>query len=70
VPAWLAERFAGLDDDPQTRELVAATTTTELCQKLHAEGVDNFHFYTLNRHRLTYAVCRMLGIQPNLKEAA
>lgn len=70
VPAWLAARFAGLDRDPETRAMIAATTASELCQKLLAEGVTGFHFYTLNRAALTTAICRMLGIQPGLKEAA
>lgn len=64
VPSWLAERFAGLDDDPDTRRLVAATTAAELCRKLEAEGVAEFHFYTLNRAELTYALCHLLGVRP------
>ncbi|SMF82339.1 5,10-methylenetetrahydrofolate reductase (NAD(P)) [Tistlia consotensis] len=70
VPAWLHERFAGLDDDPETRALVAAHTAADLCQKLMREGVEDFHFYTLNRANLSYAVCRLLGIRPPLEEAA
>lgn len=70
VPAWMHERFEGLDNDPETRSLVAATTATELCRKLIAEGVDSFHFYTLNRSALTNAVCRMLGVRRDLEEAA
>lgn len=70
VPNWLRARFEGLDDDPETRALVAATTASELCTQLLAEGVDFFHFYTLNRAQLTFAVCRMLGIRPKLDEAA
>jgi len=64
VPQKLAERFAGLDDDPETRRLVAITTAAELCQKLQAEGVNEFHFYTLNRAELTYALCHLLGVRP------
>jgi methylenetetrahydrofolate reductase (NADPH) len=64
VPAWLAERFAGLDDDPDTRRLVAITTAAELCQKLQGEGVNEFHFYTLNRAELAYALCHLLGVRP------
>ncbi len=70
VPDWLGEVFAGLDDDPETRRMVAASVAAELCCRLRAEGVDRFHFYTLNRPELTYAVCRRLGIKPRLKEAA
>ena len=64
VPGRLAERFAGLDDDPETRRLVAITTAAELCQKLEANGVNEFHFYTLNRAELTYALCHLLGVRP------
>jgi len=64
VPDWLARLFDGLDDDPATRELVAATVAAELCASLWAEGVRQFHFYTLNRGNLTAAVCRMLGLKP------
>jgi len=64
VPGWLARLFDGLDDDPTTRELVAATVAAELCASLWAEGVRQFHFYTLNRGNLTAAVCRLLGLKP------
>ncbi len=64
VPQKLAERFAGLDDDPETRRLVAITTAAELCQKLQTEGVNEFHFYTLNRAELTFALCHLLGVRP------
>lgn len=70
VPPWLAARFEGLDEDAETRALVAATTACELCQRLLAEGVTAFHFYTLNRSTLSAAVCRMLGLRPRLMEAA
>ena len=70
IPAWLAARFEGLDADPETRALVAATTASELCQRLIAEGVTGFHFYTLNQAPLSLAVCRMLGLRPLLQEAA
>ena len=70
VPTWLAARFEGLDDDAETRALVAATTACELCQYLLAEGANAFHFYTLNRSTLSAAVCRMLGLRPRLMEAA
>ena len=70
VPAWMAELFAGLDDDPETRQLVAASTASELCLALMAEGVRDFHFYTLNRPQLAAAICRRLGVRPELEAAA
>ena len=70
VPAWLAARFEGLDTDPETHALVAATSASDLCQRLIAEGVTAFHFYTLNKAPLSLAVCRMLGLKPTLREAA
>lgn len=68
VPEWVGQRFEGLDDDPETRGQVGAIIAAELCSALQAEGVDRFHFYTLNRAPLTHAVCRQLGIQPRLEE--
>lgn len=62
VPAWVASRFEGLDDDLETRSGVAAAMAVEQCQRLRGEGVDAFHFYTLNRAELTVAICRMLGV--------
>ncbi|MEZ5647633.1 MAG: methylenetetrahydrofolate reductase [NAD(P)H] [Alphaproteobacteria bacterium] len=70
VPNWMADLFHGLEDDHETRALVAASIATELCQKLAREGVEDFHFYTLNRPALTYAICRRLGVQPVSAEAA
>ena len=64
VPAWLARLFDGLDGDPDTRRLVAATVAAEQCRRLHAEGVSEFHFYTLNRADLAYAICHILGLRP------
>ncbi len=64
VPAWMAELFIGLDDEPETRNLVAATVTAESCRALYAHGVDAFHFYTLNRADLAYAICHILGVRP------
>ena len=64
VPAWLARLFEGLDDKPATRQLVAATVAAELCRRLYAGGVRDFHFYTLNRAELSYAICHMLGMRP------
>lgn len=63
VPDSLKQRFEGLDEDPQTRKLIAATTAIELVQTLRREGVTQFHFYTLNRHDLTYAICHDLGVR-------
>jgi methylenetetrahydrofolate reductase (NADPH) len=64
IPPWLAELFDGLDDDPETRKLVAAMVATEQCRALKAEGVEEFHFYTLNRADLTLGICRRLGLKP------
>lgn len=64
VPPWLARLFEGLDHLPAARQLVAATTSAELCRRLYAGGVRDFHFYTLNRAELSYAICHMLGVRP------
>jgi methylenetetrahydrofolate reductase (NADPH) len=56
--------FEGLDDRPGARQLVAATLAAELCRKLYAGGVRHFHFYTLNRAELAYAICHLLGLRP------
>ena len=64
IPPWLVDLFEGLDDDPETRKLVAAMVATEQCRHLSAEGVDSFHFYTLNRADLTLGICRRLGLRP------
>lgn len=71
VPAWLAHDFEGLDDDPETRKLVAATVAADQCRRLIAEDVSDFHFYTLNRADLTYAICHLLGLRarPGAQEA-
>ena len=63
IPPWMSWRFEGLDDEPATRRLVAAVTSAEQCLGLAREGVDSFHFYTLNRAELTYAICHMLGVR-------
>lgn len=63
IPSWLAERFAGLDDDPETRRLIAANVAIEQVSRLRHHGVDEFHFYTLNRAELTYAICHALGLR-------
>ena len=64
VPSWLGRLFDGLDDKPATRQLVAATVAAELCRRLYAGGVRHFHFYTLNRAELSYAICHLLGVRP------
>ncbi|HEU0081788.1 MAG TPA: methylenetetrahydrofolate reductase [NAD(P)H] [Bradyrhizobium sp.] len=64
VPSWLAEKFDGLDDDPDTRKLVAATVAAGQVQKLAKRGVDSFHFYTMNRADLVFAISHLLGIRP------
>lgn len=64
VPDWLEDRFAGLDDDAETRQMIAASVAIEQVQRLQAEGVDEFHFYTLNRAELTFAICHALGVRP------
>ncbi len=63
VPGWLRARFHGLDDDPETRQMIAASVAIELVTRLGAEGVGHFHFYTLNRAELTYAICHALGLR-------
>jgi methylenetetrahydrofolate reductase (NADPH) len=64
VPQWLHERFAGLDDDPETRQMISAHVAIEQVQRLRRHGVRQFHFYTLNRAELTYAICAALGVRP------
>jgi len=64
VPSWLADMFEGLDDHPETRNLVAATVAGEMVKRLNAGGVTEFHFYTLNRAPLAYAICHLLGLRP------
>jgi methylenetetrahydrofolate reductase (NADPH) len=63
VPDWLAAHFDGLDDDPETRKLIAASVAAETCARLQEEGFADFHFYTLNRADLVYAICRVLGVR-------
>jgi methylenetetrahydrofolate reductase (NADPH) len=70
VPDWLAERFAGLDDDPATRKLIAAAVAAEQVLDLVDRGVTDFHFYTMNRADLVYAVCHLLGLRPETKREA
>jgi methylenetetrahydrofolate reductase (NADPH) len=68
IPIWMDRMFEGLDDHPETRPLVAATIAAEMCRRLYAGGIRNFHFYTLNRAALSYAICHLLGKRP-VKEA-
>ncbi len=63
VPDWVGRLFDGLDDLPAARQLVAATIAAELCAQLYAGGVRHFHFYTLNRAELSYAICHLLGVR-------
>jgi methylenetetrahydrofolate reductase (NADPH) len=70
VPDWLAERFDGLDDDAATRKLIAAAVAAEQVLDLVDRGVTDFHFYTMNRADLVYAVCHLLGLRPAVQEAA
>ena len=70
VPAWLAERFHGLDHDPATRKLIAAAVAAEQVIDLVDRGVTNFHFYTMNRADLVYAICHLLGLRPAVEQAA
>ncbi|SFK32271.1 methylenetetrahydrofolate reductase (NADPH) [Sphingomonas sp. NFR04] len=69
VPAWMEKLFEGLDEHPSARQLVTATLTAELCRKLYAGGVRQFHFYTLNRAELSYAICHLLGLRPRQQPA-
>lgn len=64
IPHWMEGLFDGLDERPEARKLVSATIAAELCRRLYAGGVRQFHFYTLNRAELSYAICHMLGMRP------
>ena len=64
IPKWLDDLFEGLDELPAARQLIAATVAAELCGQLYAGGVRHFHFYTLNRAELSYAICHLLGVRP------
>ncbi len=70
VPAWLAERFDGLDDDAATRKLIAAAVAAEQVLELVDRGVTDFHFYTMNRADLVYAICHLLGLRSSVGQAA
>ncbi|MFN3521941.1 MAG: methylenetetrahydrofolate reductase [NAD(P)H] [Phenylobacterium sp.] len=63
LPAWLGNLFEGLDEDPETRRMIAASVAAEMCVRLAEEGYSDFHFYTLNRADLVYAICRVLGVR-------
>jgi methylenetetrahydrofolate reductase (NADPH) len=65
IPGWLEERFHGLEDDAETRRLIAASVAIEQVRTLEQHGVRDFHFYTLNRAELTYAICHALGVRPS-----
>ncbi len=64
IPVWMNDLFEGLDEHPAARQLIAATIAAEMCQNLYAGGVRHFHFYTLNRSELSYAICHLLGKRP------
>ncbi|ABE40763.1 5,10-methylenetetrahydrofolate reductase [Rhodopseudomonas palustris BisB5] len=70
VPDWLAKQFEGLDDDPDTRKLVAATVAAGQVHKLAKHGVDTFHFYTMNRADLVFAISHLLGLRPQAAQKA
>ncbi|MBT8088950.1 MAG: methylenetetrahydrofolate reductase [Gammaproteobacteria bacterium] len=65
IPDWLRDRFDGLDDDEATRQMIAASVAIEQVRALQKEGIEDFHFYTLNRSELTYAICHALGVRPD-----
>ncbi|KTE19030.1 5,10-methylenetetrahydrofolate reductase [Sphingopyxis sp. H050] len=69
IPAWMVSLFEGLDDLPAARQLVAATVAAEMSRRLYAGGVRDFHFYTLNRAELSYAICHLLGLRPQAAPA-
>ena len=69
IPQWLDDMFEGLDDLPSARQLIAATVAAELCGQLYAGGVRKFHFYTLNRAELSYAICHLLGVRAQRETA-
>lgn len=66
IPAWVAQMFDGLDDDAETRKLVGANIAMDMVKILSREGVKDFHFYTLNRAEMSYAICHTLGVRPGL----
>ncbi|MDV2857260.1 methylenetetrahydrofolate reductase [Oceanimonas sp. CAM02] len=70
IPRWMHQRFEGLDDDQNTRNLVGASIAMDQVRVLSREGVKDFHFYTLNRSELTYAICHSLGVRPPVATGA
>ncbi|QIK79270.1 methylenetetrahydrofolate reductase [Sphingomonas piscis] len=73
IPKWMDNLFEGLDELPEARKLIAATVAAEMCGQLYAGGIRHFHFYTLNRAELSYAICHLLGVRaskPAIEEAA
>ena len=70
IPAWMDHLFAGLDEHPDARAMVAATITAEMSRRLYAGGCREFHFYTLNRAELVHAVCHLLGVRPSVPARA
>ncbi|MEM7765962.1 MAG: methylenetetrahydrofolate reductase [NAD(P)H] [Pseudomonadota bacterium] len=70
VPDWLNALYEGLDDDPETRDLITANVAAELCHSLADQGIDEFHFYTLNRASLALSTCHLLGLKPAAQKAA
>jgi methylenetetrahydrofolate reductase (NADPH) len=63
IPIWFRHQFEGLDEDPVTRQIVAGAVAVDLCNRLIDEGVDQFHFYSLNRSELVVGICHMLGVR-------
>jgi len=68
VPPKLHKQFSGLDEDPDARRMIAEKFAIEQVDELRQHGVNEFHFYTLNRSELTYAICDSLGLKPNQKQ--
>ena len=66
IPLWMSKMYEGLDDDPETRKLVGANIAMDMVKILSREGVKDFHFYTLNRAEMSYAICHTLGVRPGL----
>ena len=69
IPAWLEDRFQGLEEDAETRRMIAASVAIDQVQALKDHGVSEFHFYTLNRAELTFAICHALGVRPTTQRA-
>ena len=69
VPDWVVNQFDGIDDDAETRRMIAANLAIEQVRALQRHGVNEFHFYTLNRAELTFAICHALGVRPHAARA-